>query len=164
MKTKGFLQYAEDAGIQNLLVDTAVLDIPSIGIAVKAVKLVKKEFGLPIGGGSLNAVLKWKKGNRTGKNAKKVCVAAAITAMMHSGAKWVLYGPIYNSDVVFPMVAMVDSTIACTNSRTSVTNILTKNNPLYQNETQSKFFNALIFSLQIFLCFYLENEGMLILG
>lgn len=98
------------------------------------------------------------KGNRTGKNAKKVCAAAAITAMMHSGAKWVLYVPIYNSDVVFPEVAMVDSIIAYTNSRTRVTNIMTKNHPLYQNETQSKFFNALIFSLNFFM-FLFRKRG-----
>lgn len=129
---KGLIQYAEEAGIKNMLVDTAVLDVPSIGIAAEAVKLVKQEFGLPCGGGPLNAVLEWKRVTELGENAKKVCAAAAVTAMIHAGANWVLYGPIYNSDVVFPAVAMVDSTIAYTKSRMRVINILTKNHPLYK--------------------------------
>ncbi|WXG42073.1 MAG: tetrahydromethanopterin S-methyltransferase subunit H [Candidatus Freyarchaeum deiterrae] len=129
---KGLLQYAEDAGIQNVLVDTAVLDVPSIGIAAEAVKQVKKEFGLPSGGGPLNAVLEWKRVTELGENAKKVCAATAVTAMIHAGANWVLYGPIYNSDVVFPAVAMVDATIAYTNSRMRVISIMTKNHPLYK--------------------------------
>ena len=129
---KGLLQYAEDAGVQNILVDTAVLDVPSIGIAAEAVKLVKEEFGLPAGGGPLNAVLEWKRVVELGENAKKVCAATAVTAMIHAGANWVLYGPIYNADVVFPAVAMVDATIAYTKSRMRVINIQTKNHPLYK--------------------------------
>jgi tetrahydromethanopterin S-methyltransferase subunit H len=129
---KGLIKYAEEAGIKNMLVDTAVLDVPSIGIAAEAVKLVKQEFGLPCGGGPLNAVLEWKRVTELGENAKKVCAATAVTAMIHAGANWVLYGPIYNSDVVFPAVAMVDSTIAYTKSRMRQITIQTKNHPLYK--------------------------------
>lgn len=129
---KGLLQYAQDAGIQNILIDTAVLDVPSIGVAAEAVKLVKKEFGLPSGGGPLNAVLEWKRVSELGENAKKVCAATAVTAMIHAGANWVLYGPIYNSEVVFPAVAMIDATIAYANSRMRLINIQTKNHPLYK--------------------------------
>jgi tetrahydromethanopterin S-methyltransferase subunit H len=130
--TKGLLQCASDAGIQNALVDTAVLDVPSIGLAAEAIKLVKKEFGLPCGGGPLNAVLEWKLVAQLGEDAKKVCAAAAVTAMIHAGASWILYGPIHNSGVVFPAVAMVDSIIAFTNSRMRVTEVQTKNHPLYK--------------------------------
>ncbi|MEM3585743.1 MAG: tetrahydromethanopterin S-methyltransferase subunit H [Candidatus Jordarchaeaceae archaeon] len=129
---KGLLQYAQEAGIQNILIDTAVLDVPSIGVASEAVKLVKKEFGLPAGGGPLNAVLEWKRVTELGENAKKVCAATAVTAMIHAGANWVLYGPIHNADVVFPAVAMVDSMIAYTNSRMRVITVQTKNHPLYK--------------------------------
>lgn len=129
---KGLLQYAQEAGIQNILVDTAVLDVPSIGVAAEAVKLVKNEFGLPSGGGPLNAVLEWKRVSELGDNAKKVCAATAVTAMIHAGANWVLYGPIHNSDVVFPAVAMIDATIAYANSRMRLINIQTKNHPLYK--------------------------------
>jgi tetrahydromethanopterin S-methyltransferase subunit H len=129
---KGLLDYARDAGIQNLLVDTAVLDVPSIGMAAESIKLVKKEFGLPCGGGPLNAVLEWKRITELGENARKTCAATAVTAMVHAGASWVLYGPIHNSDIVFPPVAMVDSIVAYTNSRMRVTSIKAKNHPLYK--------------------------------
>jgi tetrahydromethanopterin S-methyltransferase subunit H len=130
--TKGLLDYARDAGVQNVLVDTAVLDVPSIGMAAESIKLVKREFGLPCGAGPLNAVLEWKRVAELGENAKKACAAAAVTAMVHAGASWVLYGPIHNSDVVFPPVAMVDSMIAYTNSRMRVISVKAKNHPLYK--------------------------------
>ncbi|MEX2704612.1 MAG: tetrahydromethanopterin S-methyltransferase subunit H [Candidatus Freyrarchaeum guaymaensis] len=129
---KGLLQYAEEAGIKNILVDAAVLDVPSIGIASEAVRLIKAELGLPSGGGPLNAVLEWKRVTELGEHAKRVCAATAVTSMVQAGADWVLYGPIYNADVVFPAVAMVDSTIAYTNSRMRVISIQTKNHPLYK--------------------------------
>jgi tetrahydromethanopterin S-methyltransferase subunit H len=130
--TKGLLEYATNAGIQKILVDTAILDVPSIGMAAEAVKLVKREFGLPCGGGPLNAVLEWKRVSELGENAKKICAAAAVTAMVQAGANWVLYGPIHNSEVVFPPVAMIDSIIAYANSRAHTASIQTKNHPLYK--------------------------------
>jgi tetrahydromethanopterin S-methyltransferase subunit H len=130
--TKGLLQQAEDAGVRNILVDTAVLDVPSIGLAAEAIKLVKKEFGLPCGAGPLNAVLEWKRVVELGEDAKKTCAAAAVAAMVHAGASWVLYGPIHNSGVVFPAVAMVDSIIAFTLSRMRAVAVQTKNHPLYK--------------------------------
>jgi tetrahydromethanopterin S-methyltransferase subunit H len=129
---KGLLQRAMDAGVQNVLVDTAVLDVPSIGLAMEAIKLVKKEFGLPCGAGPLNAVLEWKRVSELSEDARKVCAAAAVTAMIHSGANWILYGPIRNCGIVFPAVAMVDSIIAFANSRMRVTTIQTKSHPLYR--------------------------------
>jgi tetrahydromethanopterin S-methyltransferase subunit H len=129
---KGLLEYAKDAGIQNILVDTAVLDVPSIGMATESIKLVKREFGLPCGGGPLNAVLEWKRITELGENARRTCAATAVTAMVHAGASWVLYGPIHNSDVVFPPVAMVDSIVAYTNSRMRVISVKAKNHPLYK--------------------------------
>jgi tetrahydromethanopterin S-methyltransferase subunit H len=130
--TKGLLQQASDAGVQNILIDTAVLDVPSIGLAAEAIKLVKKEFGLPCGAGPLNAVLEWKRVAELGEDAKKTCAAAAVTAMVHAGASWVLYGPMCNSGLVFPAVAMVDSIIAFTLSRMRLTTVQAKNHPLYK--------------------------------
>ena len=43
------LKAAEGAGIKNVLVDTAVLQVPSIGAAGKAICAVKEKFGLPAG-------------------------------------------------------------------------------------------------------------------
>ncbi|UCE10839.1 MAG: tetrahydromethanopterin S-methyltransferase subunit H [Candidatus Thorarchaeota archaeon] len=109
---RGLLEVASEAGIGNLMVDTAVLDVPSIGLAAEAVRLVKEELGLVAGGGPSNAVLEWDRVGELGKRAKNVCIAAATSAMQHSGADFLLYGPIGLAKVVFPSVAMTDAIIA----------------------------------------------------
>lgn len=109
---KGLLAVAEEAGIEKPLVDTAVLDVPSISLAAEAVELVKEEFGLPAGGAPANAVAEWKRVREISQDARKVCMANAATAMQYAGADFILYGPIRNAPVIFPAVAMVDALIA----------------------------------------------------
>lgn len=128
---KGLLEVSREAGIKNLLVDTAVLDVPSIGLAAEAVYLVKKEFGLPSGGGPLNAVLEWKEVKELGAKAKNVCAASALVAMQHAGADFILYGPIGKADIVFPAVAMIDA-ITSYAAKLHGIRTKTKNHPLYR--------------------------------
>lgn len=128
---QGLLGVSREAEIENLLVDTAVLDVPSVGLAAEAVGLVKKEFGLPSGGGPLNAVLEWKAVKELGANAKNVCAASAVVAMQHAGADFILYGPIGKADTVFPAVAMTDAVIAYA-ARLHGIRTRTKNHPLYR--------------------------------
>jgi tetrahydromethanopterin S-methyltransferase subunit H len=98
--------------IKKPLIDTYVLDIPSLGMACKAMHLLKQELGLPVGAGTENAVSTWKGlKNKMGIQAKKPSIAsAAITAVLH-GADFILYGPIENSEYIFPSVALVDASI-----------------------------------------------------
>lgn len=130
---KGLLRVAEEAGIKNLLIDTAVLDVPSISVATKAIHLVKNEFGLPAGCGPANAVTSWKrvKKGEFGPYAYNVCVGGSgiVTQMM--GANFILYGPIELAEAAFPACAMTDSLIAYTAKRLGTT-IKTKNHPLYK--------------------------------
>ncbi len=128
---EGILQIADDAGIKNILIDTAVLDVPSIGWAAEAVYLVKNEFGLPSGGGPSNAVLEWKRINELGNQAKNVCMANAAVAIQQAGANFILYGPIGKADAIFPAVAMTDAIIAYT-IRLSGAKPKTKEHPLYK--------------------------------
>jgi tetrahydromethanopterin S-methyltransferase subunit H len=88
--------------------------VPSIGWAAEAVYLVKKEFGLPCGGGPSNAVLEWKRMNELGVHAKNVCMASAAVAMQQAGANFILYGPIGKAAAIFPAVAMIDAVTAYT--------------------------------------------------
>ncbi|MBY9012805.1 MAG: hypothetical protein KGD70_10565, partial [Candidatus Lokiarchaeota archaeon] len=46
---KELIPKALKADIENIIVDTAVLDLPSIGINAETTRLVKSEFGLPTG-------------------------------------------------------------------------------------------------------------------
>jgi len=128
----GLLEAAEKAGIKNLLVDTAVLDVPSIGYATKAVYLVKSEHGLPAGCGPSNAVTAWKK-VKTEYNSyaypSSLAGSAIITMMM--GANFVLYGPIELAEAVYPACAMTDAIIAYA-ARKLGTRPKVKNHPLFK--------------------------------
>jgi tetrahydromethanopterin S-methyltransferase subunit H len=128
---KGLLKIAEEAGIEKPLIDTAVLDAPSIGLAAEAIILVKKELGLPCGGGPVNAISEWKKVKDLGTYAKTVCMANAVTAIQYSGANFVLYGPINKAELIFPTAAMTDALIAY-NARIGGIKTKTKNHPLFK--------------------------------
>lgn len=129
---KGLLEAAKEAGIENILVDTAVLDAPSIGLAAYAIYLVKNEFGLPAGCGPANGVAMW---NRVKNDYGSAGVSSSITASAVStlmmGADFVLYGMVKYAEIVFPACALVDAMIAY-NARNFGIRPKTKDHPLYK--------------------------------
>jgi tetrahydromethanopterin S-methyltransferase subunit H len=109
----GLLESAKEAGIQTVLVDTAVLDVPSIGPASEAINRVRNEFGLPAGCAPANAITTWRKIRKEmGPYAYNSCLAGSCTFTQLRGASFVFYGPIEGSEVVFPACAMTDALIA----------------------------------------------------
>jgi tetrahydromethanopterin S-methyltransferase subunit H len=111
----GLLEVAEKAGIENILVDTAVLDVPSIGHAAKAIYLVKNEYGLPAGCGPSNAITSWKRLKREyPHHAYSACLAGSAIVNMMMYADFILYGPIEFAEAVYPACAMTDAVIAYT--------------------------------------------------
>ena len=130
---KGLLKAAEEAGVQKVLVDTAVLDMPSIAICSKAIQLVKSEFGLPAGCGPANAVTTWKrvKKGEFGPHAYEVCSGGSgiLTQMM--GADFVMYGPIELSEAAFIACAMTDALVAYAARKLGIVT-KTRNHPLYK--------------------------------
>jgi len=130
-RMRGLLNIANEAGIEVPLIDVAVLDVPSIGIAMEAIKLVKEEFNLPCGGGPLNAVLEWKKSREISDVASAVCGATSVALLQSVGANFILYGPIEKAKQVFPAAAMVDAIIAYA-ARIKGVRTKTKNHPLYK--------------------------------
>jgi tetrahydromethanopterin S-methyltransferase subunit H len=104
---------AQSAGIEKPLIDTVVLDIPSLGMACRAIHELRKEFGLPVGSGAHNAVGTWKGlKKKMGKQATDPSMAAACAITIAAGANFVLYGPIEFADYMFPTLAMVDAAYA----------------------------------------------------
>jgi tetrahydromethanopterin S-methyltransferase subunit H len=101
------------AGIRNVLVDTCVLDLATLGQACSAMHDIKNEFGLPVGGGVHNAVAVWK-GLKTkmGPQAEKPCAASSLALAVAIGADFLLYGPVEDAPVAFPAVAMVDAALS----------------------------------------------------
>jgi tetrahydromethanopterin S-methyltransferase subunit H len=107
---KELLNKRQEFGIQKPLIDTCVLDLPTLGQALRALFELKNETGFPVGCGAHNAVALWR-GLKTkmGEEAVKPCLASVNAASVAVGADFVLYGPIDDSKVVFPAVAMVDT-------------------------------------------------------
>jgi tetrahydromethanopterin S-methyltransferase subunit H len=128
---EGILQIAKRAGIEKPLIDVGVLDVPSIGLAAEAIRLVKREFGLPAGGAPLNAVLEWRRLRELSEYADKTCAASSAAVMQIAGANFLLYGPIAKSVDLFPTCAMVDAIIAYVMRRRGI-KPKAKSHPLYK--------------------------------
>jgi len=101
---------AEAAGISNMLMDTAVIDIPTLGLATKAIHRIKDRYGYPCGCGAHNAVASWKRlRKKYSADAVTVAVGVVNALPVAAGADFVIYGPLKNAETVYPAVAMIDA-------------------------------------------------------
>ena len=105
---KDLLPAAKRAGFTKFLVDTMVLDVPSIGTASKACFLVKERLGLPTGCGASNATTQWGRVRQDKDIYRAAHVAASITSVV-LGADFVMYGPIGYAPWVTWAIAAVDA-------------------------------------------------------
>ena len=103
------IQKALDIGIKKVMIDTGVLDLPSLGIACKTQHLLKSKYGYPVGSGAHNAYSTWK-GLETkfGKQAKKPALVGTSLMPVSLGADFVLTGPSKDAHIIYPCVAMID--------------------------------------------------------
>ncbi len=108
----GLIAKARAAGVENLLVDTGVIDLPSVGLVRELMGQVK-QMGCFCGAAPHNALGTW------GGLASKLGAAfkPAATAVLNAlpiawGGDFVIYGPLSLAPTVFPAVAMVDATLA----------------------------------------------------
>jgi len=130
---KGLVKTAEEAGVDKILVDTIVFDIPSIAYAVEAIKLVKEELGYPTGCSPANATFDWKKVQDTALRPGFAAYnASAHTIAQMGGANFLIYGPLKQARNVIPACAMTDAIIAYHSSKLYGTKPLTANHPLYR--------------------------------
>ena len=107
------LEAVEGYGIRKPLLDTFVMDIPSLGAALQAIPEAKSRWGLPAGCGPHNAIGLWRGLRRKmGIKARRPAVAAVNAVSAALGADFLLYGPIEEAPIVFPAVAMVDAAYA----------------------------------------------------
>ena len=99
------LPNADAAGVTKPLIDTFVMDVPSLTPAAIAAVEIKRKYGLPCGSGAHNAVATWSGlKSRLGKDAVKSAAIAANTLQLILGSNFVLYGPIEDCKHVFPAV------------------------------------------------------------
>lgn len=101
---------AKQAGIENILVDTAVVDIPTLGLASKAVHRIKNEYGYPTGCGAHNSIASWKKLKT--KYTEKAVISAITTANalpIALGADFILHGTAESAPDIYPSVGMIET-------------------------------------------------------
>jgi tetrahydromethanopterin S-methyltransferase subunit H len=106
---KDLLPKVEEAGINKPLVDTCVLDVPSLAVGCRAILDLKAATGFPCGCGAHNAISTWagfKK--RMGAEAFTPCAVSVNTMPIVLGADFVLYGPLEDCKYVFPAVNAIN--------------------------------------------------------
>jgi len=103
------IKKALDSGISNIMIDTGVLDLPSLGIACKTQHILKNKYGYPVGNGAHNAFSTWKGiVPKFGKPAKKPALVGSSLMPVSLGADFVLIGPSKHAPIIYPSVAMID--------------------------------------------------------
>ena len=127
----GLLNTARTLGVDNILVDTAVLDLPSIGNALRALSPIREQGQVPVGCGAHNGVQHWKRVKKElTREIFQSADAAASAITIATGADFVLYGPAKNAPYVFPLCAMTNAIMGYASREDRVR--LPKNHPLYK--------------------------------
>lgn len=132
---KGLIPLSRDLGITKPLCDAATLPIGAgAGSSVAAGFAVKSKFGIPVGLGIHNApsAWTWLKGFRKehaeripdptrpgktkwsglGADVFQICDVASNIMPIIAGHDFVLYGPIENAQLAFPLVGMADMIVS----------------------------------------------------
>lgn len=104
----GLINIASKIGIEKVLIDTAA-QAPgdNSGSAIAAIPVIKEEFGLPAGCAIHNVVEK-SKWLSNFIQAKKSVDAASNVNIPLFGGNFAIFGPIENSELVFPIIAWQD--------------------------------------------------------
>ena len=126
------LDIAQKAGVENFLVDTAVLDIPDPGPVSRAIYLVKEKYGLPVGAGVHNAIDGWKNRRKLDKTEYLLASSVAHVFPIIAGANFVLYGPIENSKYAYFYCGLADAYTAYSIMQEFRTKPLVKDHPLFK--------------------------------
>ena len=103
----------ESAGITNILVDTVVMDIATLGLACKAIFEIKEWYGYPTGCGAHNAIASWKAlKDKKDKILSMACSSIANGLPVAIGADFILYGPISDAEYIFPAISLINAAYA----------------------------------------------------
>jgi len=126
------LDVVAKANIQNVLIDTTVLDIPDPGPVSKTMYLIKDRYGLPVGAGIHNAVERWKKVRKIPHIKYIIASCIANTVSIVLGADFILYGPIENAKIAYFMCGLVNAYIAYSMMQEYGIRPLTRDHPLFK--------------------------------
>jgi tetrahydromethanopterin S-methyltransferase subunit H len=107
---QGLVPAAEELGIRNLIIDTAVTSPDlSAGSALRAILVAKAKWGLPTGCALHNAVECLRlEGMEDPKEARRSVDASAVAISIMSGADYVVYGPMEYAKRTMPVASFAD--------------------------------------------------------
>ncbi|MFW9818179.1 MAG: hypothetical protein ACFFE5_01110 [Candidatus Thorarchaeota archaeon] len=120
---------AEKANIENIIVDTAVLDLPSISINFETTGLIKEELGLPTGFAPANAIYGWNFIKKYGEAARCGAIASIMTYCASAPSDFILFGPIKFAKCVIPAVSLISGVNSYYQKRVK-RNKISERNPL----------------------------------
>lgn len=112
---KGLLDMAEEVGIEKILLDTAATPFGEGACeTLRSIPVFKSEIGLPVGCALHNTVESWDwLEEYEDKKSVMDCIDTGIDGLpVLLGADFIYYGPIENSRLSIPYIAMVDKLIA----------------------------------------------------
>lgn len=118
-------------GIENIIVDVGVLDIPSVSWAAQTIREIKQRLGYPSGCASANALYLCSYLREGGKPIFEAGAAAVLTLPLSFGADYVFYGPIRNAPWAYAACGMMDAMLAY-NSRNLGYRLECDTHPLHQ--------------------------------
>ena len=127
----GLIARVKEIGVENILIDPGVLDIPSNSWTTKAIWEIKDKIGYPTGCAPSNALYTWLKRKKLPSPQFQACGAAVFALPVYYGADFLLYGPLQNADWVYPAIAAADAMIAYA-GKLAGTKPLLKEHPLYK--------------------------------
>jgi tetrahydromethanopterin S-methyltransferase subunit H len=98
---------AEDAGVKNIIIDTAVLDLPSVSINAEATTIIKNTLGYPTGYAPANAIYGWEFIKQYGEKARCGAISSIMVNCIDAGGDFVLFGPVKFARCVIPSLALI---------------------------------------------------------
>jgi tetrahydromethanopterin S-methyltransferase subunit H len=110
---KDILKLSEKAKIEKPLIDVATEGWGvDMGIAARAIYLIKSTYGWPvgIGTGNVTTTFDWARTN-VAKCDRRACYGSVHAIMQILGADFIMHGPIEQANYVFPTIAMTDTYI-----------------------------------------------------
>jgi len=106
------LPLVDKGNFQSILVDTAVMNLPFTAFSLIANRLIKQEFGLPVGCAPSNGTYMWRKSVGMEGRGNFPAVDAAIEAITVMGSDFIFYGPMTGTTRVFSAAAAATSLLA----------------------------------------------------
>ena len=124
------LPAALQAGLENILIDVGVLDIPSVAWAAQAIWEVKGRLGYPAGCAASNPLYQWRMRER-GPTPFAAASSVVLTLPQCYGANFILYGSIANAPWVYQACATMDALLAY-RARLDGLNVKSEKHPLFR--------------------------------